>query len=65
MSDKKDHIQLLTEISEKLDRVLAVMAIQGKEQNEQIKILRDCGFDWKLIGDLVGLKPNTARMRIK
>ena len=65
MAQTKSEQVLLDEISQKLDQIIAVMAISGKEQNDQIRILRDRGFDWKQIGTLVGLNPGTARMRLK
>lgn len=59
----KTERELLAEISEKLDRLIALFATQGKTEDQQIHALRGMGFDWKFIGSLVGLKPATARKR--
>ncbi len=50
-------------MNEKLDTLIGLLAINGKEENLQIEILRELGYDWKFIGLLTGLKPSTARMR--
>lgn len=63
-NDIKSDNELLQEISVKLDQVIAMMAIDGKDQNQQIAILRSFNMDWKTIGLLVGLKPDAARKRL-
>jgi hypothetical protein len=60
---EKTERDLLSEVSEKLDKVIALLAINGKEQDEQIAILRSFGHDWTFIGTIIGLKPDAARMR--
>ncbi len=57
--------ELLEEINEKLNKLVAISAIQGKETNIQIKILNDHGFTWEEIGKLVGLTPDVARKRFE
>ncbi len=57
--------ELLEEINEKLNKLVAISAIQGKETNIQIKILNDHGFTWEEIGKLVGLTPDAARKRFE
>lgn len=59
----KTELEILGEISEKLDRLIGLFAIQGKAESKQIEILRGMGYDWDCIGSIVGLKPDTARMR--
>lgn len=55
--------QLLEQINAKLGLVVGLLSIMGKDLDEQIHLLRSLGHDWKTIGDLVGLKPDAARMR--
>ena len=62
ISDAKE-VQLLLEISEKLDRLIGVVAIQGKDQDTQIGILADLGLDAPAIGSLVGISANAVRIR--
>lgn len=60
---EKTELDLLNEMNEKLDKMIGLLAINGKEENAQIKVLRGLGHDWKFIGLLTGLNPDTARMR--
>ena len=61
--NEKSERELLAEVSDKLDKVIALLAVNGKSENEQISILKELGHDWKFIGTLTGLEPDTARMR--
>lgn len=54
---------LLGRLETKLDVIVGVAIAQGKTQDEQILALKDRGFSWSAIGDIVGMKPNAARMR--
>lgn len=63
MAKDKTERELLVEISQKLDRLVAVTAAQGKDADTQIGILRGFGFDWTFIGSFIGLQPEAARMR--
>ena len=54
---------LLTEISEKLDRIISVLAISGKNTDTQIEILYGFKWEWDEIGKLVGMNGSAARMR--
>ena len=56
-------LDILKEISGKLDQLIAVLATQGRSQDEQIRTLRNLGFDWNFIGTTTGLKANAVRMR--
>lgn len=64
MSEKKKSVEeLLEEISEKLDNLTGLIAIQGKEENLQIKILTSLGFDSKEVGNFLGIPSGTIRRR--
>jgi hypothetical protein len=52
---------LLTEISQKLDRVVAVLAAQGKDKTKQVEIPALAGNDSTFIGSVVGLAPGRVR----
>jgi hypothetical protein len=54
---------ILEEISGKLDRVIAIIATQGRDQDGQIRVLRNLGYDWKFIGAATGLNADAARFR--
>ncbi len=52
---------------EKLDqilRMLAVMAMRGLKQREQIMLLSEAGFQPKAIADLLGTSSNTVRVEL-
>jgi hypothetical protein len=53
MSDK--------EILEKLDTIIGLLAIQGKEKEEQIGILYSLGFNSIKISKLMGIPDSTIR----
>jgi hypothetical protein len=53
--------QLLVEISGKLDRLVAILAAQGKARERQVEILAAAGSDSTFIGSVVGLDPRTIR----
>ena len=61
--ENKSERDLLADISAKLDRVAALIAIQGKEQDEQISVLTSLGFDSKAIGLFVGISGDAVRKR--
>lgn len=46
-------------ILEKLDVIIGLLAIQGKEKDEQIKILHSLGFTSKIISQLTGVPQGT------
>jgi len=54
---------LLKEISLKLDRLIGVIVIQGKDIDNQILLLDSLGFDSRQIGELVGLSASGVRVR--
>jgi len=54
-------------LSEKLDRVLrllAIMAVRGQSQTDQIAVLDRAGFPPKEIAEIVGTTPNTVRVTL-
>jgi hypothetical protein len=55
--------KLLTEISDKLDRVTAILAAQGKPTDDQIDILSAVGCDSGFIAAVVGMEPGAVRTR--
>jgi hypothetical protein len=55
---------LLTEISAKLDRILALMAIQGVEEADKVERLSNMGLDQRMIASVTGLRPNTVAVRL-
>jgi len=48
------------EIIERLDKIIALLAIQGKEKNDQIKILHSLGFTSKVISEITGIPEGTV-----
>ena len=57
--------ELLREISLKLDRIIGILTVRGKDLDQQIRTLRALKFDWPTIGAVVGLSSDAARMRHK
>ena len=53
--------EILSEISGKLDRLVAVLAAQGKARERQVEILAAAGNDSTFIGTVVGLDSRTIR----
>jgi hypothetical protein len=61
-SEKSDN-DLLQEINQKLDKLIGILAIQDKDIDEQIHILKTLGFTSKETGILVGLDDSSIRHR--
>ncbi len=59
----KTERDLLEEISRKLDRLIALQAIQGKDLDTQIDILTRVGLTSSEIGPLLGQHPDSVRRR--
>jgi hypothetical protein len=53
--------EFLLEISAKLDRVIAVLAAQGKDRERQIDILSAAGCESNFIGTVVGMTGSSVR----
>ena len=60
-SRPKSELELLAEISTKLDRVVAVLAAQGKDRNTQVAILASANCNSDFIGTVVGLTAGAVR----
>ena len=60
---EKSEIELLTEISEKIDKLTALSAIQGREEERQTKILRSLGSTYEEISKLTGISKGTLLIR--
>lgn len=58
----RTELEVLEDISGKLDRITAVLAAQGKERDKQIDILSAGGCDSALIGTIVGITAGAVRM---
>lgn len=58
--DSKTEIDLLIEISKKLDILIGSLLIQDKERNDQIKILANNGFSNSEIGKMLGIPKGTV-----
>jgi len=54
--------ELLEEISQKLDKIIGILAIQGKSETTQIRILKKLKFSADDIGKLLGI---VGRLRDK
>jgi hypothetical protein len=63
MAKEKTERELLHDINEPLDKLIGIIAIQGKPQNQQIEILDELAFDSKTIGLYVGLSSDAVRQR--
>ncbi len=64
MSKKKKSVEeLLEEISGKLDKLTGLLVIQGKGEDQQIKILTSLGFNSKDVGNLLGIPSGTVRRK--
>ncbi|MDE1765072.1 MAG: hypothetical protein KGI27_02235 [Thaumarchaeota archaeon] len=60
-SEKKTTDELLEGISKKLDKIIGVIAIQGKDTIIQIKILKSIGLSSSEIADMLGLTDVNVR----
>jgi len=54
-------LDLLQEISQKLDQVIGLLAIQGKDRNAQLATLYALGYDSGQIAAIVGMSPGNVR----
>lgn len=57
----RTELELLSDISAKLDRVIAVLAAQGKERDTQVAILAAAGCDSTFVGRIVNMTPGAVR----
>ena len=54
--EEKSSEKLLSEINQKLDKIIGILAIQGKDEDTQIRILKKIGFEAVEIGNLLGIQ---------
>lgn len=57
----KTELELLGEINKKLDRVVAVLAAQGRDRDTQVAILAGAGCDSAFVGRLLKMTPGAVR----
>lgn len=62
MQDNQSN-QALNAISEKLDMIIGLLAVQGKGKDDQIKILSSLGFTSSKIEMATGIPARTVRRR--
>jgi hypothetical protein len=60
MQDESEK-ELLSQLGQKLDQVIALLAIQGRNPDEQIRILYEFGYDSTYIGRVLGRDPSAIR----
>ena len=53
-------IALLADMNAKLDDLIALIIVQGKEKEDQVKIMVDRGYSNSQIGSLLGLPKGTV-----
>jgi len=49
------------EMLKKLDTIIALLAVQGKEDKDKLKILKSLGYPYSEIGKLLGLPVGTLK----
>lgn len=60
MTNNTTKIELLKEICIKLDDLISLFAVQGKEKEEQIKIMVNNGYSNSKISKLIGIPKGTV-----
>lgn len=60
---EKSERELLEEINRKLEDLVSLIAIQGKDTDTQIKILIKRKYKPREIASFIGLTPNAVRLR--
>jgi len=53
--------ELLDESNKKLDKIIGLLAVQGKDEDKQIKVLVGLGFTSKEVGVLIGKSAGAIR----
>ena len=66
MANSKSQVELMTEISEKLDSILGLLAIRGIEDdwNAVIQKLMGMGLNARTIVPIAGLSENAVNIRL-
>ena len=60
MSNQSTELTVLLEISKKLDDLITLFAVQGKERDDQIKIMVSKGYSNSQISVLLGIPKGTV-----
>ena len=63
MANEKTDNELLRDISDRLNEIVGLLAIQGKPQDDQTDILRSLGLEWNKIGMFLGMSATAVRLR--
>lgn len=63
MANHKTDNELLTEMNDRLNQIVGLLSIQGRPEEEQIRILDALGFESSKIGLFLGLSGNAVRKR--
>lgn len=63
MARDRTQLEVLESIEQKLSQLIAIGIINGKPEATQLVILRDLGLSWPVIGTILGLAPDTARIK--
>ena len=63
MANEETDNELLRDISDRLNEIVGLLAIQGKPQDDQIDLLRSLGLDWNKIGMFLGMSATAVRLR--
>jgi hypothetical protein len=58
---ERSELQILDSIDKKLDQVIGLLAIQGKDKDGQMGTLYALGFDSSSIAAIVGVTPGYVR----
>jgi DNA-directed RNA polymerase specialized sigma24 family protein len=60
---RMNEVDLLSDIGAKLDKLIALFAVQGKPEDKQASIVKSLGFTYKEISDLTGIPEGTLKFR--
>ena len=60
MGEKPSEIEVLLDISKKLDDLVTLFSVQGKEKEEQITIMVSKGYSNSQISKLLGIPKGTV-----
>ena len=61
VENQRSEKEILKSIESKLDRLIGVTAIQGKENKLQAKILKSLGFRYREVSELTGIAEGTLK----
>ncbi len=61
MASQKTERELLEEISQKIDKLIGLVAVHGMADDRKFDVLSDLGHDSDFISKLVGITPGAVR----